>query len=367
MKKKIMAVAAIVVSFVLLSLIRGYAREKDPHVREAMFYEKIEDNQVWCQLCPRKCIIPEGTRGFCRVRENRGGKLYSLVYGKPCRISVEPIEKAPFYHFKPGHRRLCIATVSCNLRCKYCQNWQISQVGPDEGITTYFLPPEQLVEKAIQEKVESICFTFNEPIVFYEYVYDTAKIARTKGIKVSIVSAGYIREEPLRELVKVLDAVKIDLKGFTETFYRSVCQGELEPILKTLKVLKEEKKHFEIVNLIVPTLNDKPEEIRKMCLWIKLNLGNDVPLHFTKFTPLYKLTRLPQTPVSKLEEAFNIAKKMGLNYVYIGNVPGHVRNSTFCPKCGKRLIYRKGFQVIENNVQDGRCKFCGQRIPGVWK
>ncbi|GAH04383.1 unnamed protein product, partial [marine sediment metagenome] len=189
-------------------------------------------------------------------------------------------------------------------------------------------------------------------------------VSRKQLNKVSIVSAGYIREEPLRELVKVLDAVKIDLKGFSESFYRSVCQGELEPILNTLKVLKEEKKHFEIVNLIVPTLNDKPEEIRKMCLWIKLNLGNDVPLHFTKFSPLYKLTHLPQTPVSKLEEAHNIAKKMGLNYVYIGNVPGHVRNSTFCPKCGKRLIYRKGFQVIENNVQEGKCKFCGQKIPG---
>ena len=374
MKKKIVGVVIILGAFAILFLIHRYAGERVPpmvlpevDLREAMFYEKMEGNQVWCQLCPRKCIIPEGMRGFCRVRENRGGKLYSLVYGKPCSLPpVEPIEKAPFYHFNPGHRRLCVATVSCNLRCKYCQNWHISQVSP-EDVVPYSFPPEKLVEKAIEEEVESICFTFTEPVVFYEYVYDTAKIAREKGLKVSIVSAGYICEEPLRELVKVLDAVKIDLKAYTESFYRRMCQGELKPILRTLEILKEEGIHFEIVNLIIPTLNDEPQKIREMCQWIKENLGEDIPLHFIRFFPAYKLTHLRATPISTLEMAFNIAKEIGLNYVYVGNVPSHEHNSTFCPNCGKRLIYRIGFQVIENNIEDGRCKFWGQEVRGVWR
>ena len=332
---------------------------------EAMFYETMDDNKVLCRLCPRKCIIPEGKRGFCRVRENRGGKLYSLVYGKPCCISIEPIEKAPFYHFKPGHRRLCIATVSCNLRCKYCQNSQISQVGPGE-VDTYNLSPFDVVKIAQKEKVESICFTFNEPVVFYEYVYDTAKLAKQKGIKSSIVSAGYINEKPLRKLVKVLDAIKIDLKAYNEDFYRRICSAELEPVLKTLKILKEEGKHFEIVNLIVPTLNDDPEEIKKMCLWIKENLGDSVPLHFLRFHPSYRLTNLPPTDISKLETAIRIAKQTGLKYVYIGNVPGHRYNSTYCPNCGKMLIQRAGLKITENNIENGKCKHCGAEIAGVW-
>ena len=204
MKSKLAVCLIILGTCAALSLVYG---RSSSYIREAMFYEKVEDNKVWCKLCPRKCIIPDGRRGFCRVRENRGGKLYSLVYGKPCSISVEPIEKAPFYHFMPGHRRLCIATVSCNLRCKYCQNWQISQVGPGE-VRSFRLLPEEVVEKALTEKVDSICFTFTEPVVFYEYVYDIAKIARKNGLRVSIVSAGYVCEEPLRELVKVLDAVR---------------------------------------------------------------------------------------------------------------------------------------------------------------
>ena len=363
MKSRLAAIVAIVGTLAILSLVHG---RSSSYLREAMFYEKIEDSKVWCQLCPRKCIIPDGGRGFCRVRENRGGKLYSVVYGKPCSISVEPIEKAPFYHFKPGHRRLCIATVSCNLRCKYCQNWQISQVGPGE-VDSFYLLPEEVVKKALAAKVESICFTFTEPIVFYEYVYDTAKIARTKGLKVSIVSAGYICEEPLRELVKVLDAVKIDLKGFNEKFYRDVCRGELKPVLASLKVLRGEGKHFEIVNLVVPTLNDNPDEIKKMCLWIRKNLGDSVPLHFTRFSPAYKLTHLARTPITALETAHRIATQTGLKYVYIGNVPGHRYNSTICPKCGKVLIHRAGFVVIENNIKEGKCRFCGEGIAGLWK
>jgi len=335
-------------------------------LKEARYYRRLDDDRVWCQLCPRKCIIPEGRRGFCRVRENRGGKLYTLVYGKPCVVNIGPIEKAPLYHMIPGHRRLTLATVSCNLRCKHCHNWHISQIGPEKS-RYYNMSPEQVVAEAIRLGVTSISFTYTEPTVFYEYMYDIAKLARAKGLKTSIVSNGYINPEPLKELLKVLDAVKIDLKGFTQRFYQEVCSAELEPVLNTLKVLKEEGAFFEIVNLIIPTLNDDPEEIRQMCLWIKENLGPDVPLHFTRFSPAYKMTHLPATPVSTLEMAVKIAHQVGLRYVYIGNVPGHKYNSTFCPQCGRRLIHRIHFSVLSNDVKEGRCPYCGCEIPGIWK
>lgn len=334
--------------------------------KEAMFYQKLEDNNLRCRLCPRKCIIPEGGRGFCRVRENKGGKLYSLVYGKPCSVNVGPIEKAPIYHFIPGHKRLCLATVGCNLRCKYCHNWQISQLGPGEA-REYNLSPEEVVKEALRQGVNSISFTYTEPTVFYEYIYDISKLAREKGIKTSIVSNGYINPEPLRKLLTVLDAVKIDLKGFTESFYREVSSAGLQPVLETLKVLKKEGVYFEIVNLVVPTLNDDPEEIKKMCEWIGDNLGEDVPLHFSRFSPSYRLLHLPATPIKTLESAARIARKVGLKYVYIGNVPGHEFNSTFCPRCKKRLIHRIHFSVLKNNIEDGKCRFCQHKIPGVWR
>lgn len=353
-------------SFGLLDLLTNKARAKTYSLREAMFYQGLDNNQVRCQLCPRRCTIPEGKRGFCRVRENRGGKLYSLVYGKPCSVNVGPIEKAPLYHFVPGHKRLCLATVSCNLRCKFCHNWHISQVGPGE-VSEYNLSPEEVVKEALRQGVNSISFTYTEPIVSYEYIYDTSKLAKEEGIKTSIVSNGYINPEPLRKLHSVLSAVKIDLKGFTEKFYREVCAAELEPVLKTLKVLKEEGAFFEIVNLVIPTLNDNAEEIKKMCEWIRNDLGNDVPIHFTRFTPSYRLTNLPSTPVKTLEMAVSTAHDVGLKYVYIGNVPGHKYNSTFCPKCEERLIHRIHFAVLSNSIGDGKCRSCQEKIPGIWE
>ncbi len=334
--------------------------------KEAFFYKRLKGNYVNCQLCPRGCTIPEGGKGFCRVRENRGRRLYTLVYSRPCSVNVGPIEKAPFYHFLPGHKRLCISTVGCNLRCKYCHNWPISQVKPGE-VKEYDLSPEEVVKEAKRLNLTSISFTYTEPTVFYEYLYDIAKLAKKEGIRSSVVSNGYIEAEPLKRLLRVVDAVKVDLKGFTKRFYQEVCSAELTPVLDTLKLLKEEGAYFEIVNLIVPTLNDSPSEIRKMCQWIKENLGRDVPLHFTRFTPAYRLTHLLSTPIQKLEEAYKIAKEVGLNYVYIGNVPGHIHNSTFCSKCQRRLIHRVHFSTLENNIEDGKCKFCGNKIPGIWR
>lgn len=334
-------------------------------LKEAYFYRKLGDNEVQCLMCPQRCLIMEGARGVCRNRENRAGTLYALTYGRPCAKSVEPIEKAPFFHFIPGHRRLCVATVGCNLRCKYCQNWHISQKRVEE-VKHYDLSPEEIVEIAKKEGVESICFTFSEPTAFYEYMYDIAKLAKENGVITSMVSNGFINPEPLRQLIKVMDAVKIDLKGFSESFYEEVCFGRLEPVLNTLRILKEEDKWLEIVNLIVPPLNDKADEIKKMCEWIKKNLGDEVPLHFIRFFPRYKLTHLPPTPIETLEKAIEIAQEVGLKYVYIGNVSGHKYNFTYCPECGRCLMKRIGFFLLDNNILNGSCKFCGEKIPGIW-
>jgi len=333
--------------------------------REAMFYEKFPDGRVQCHICPRTCVIMPGQRGFCRNRENRDGTLYSVVYGKPCTLSIEPIEKAPFNHFLPGQMRLCVATVGCNLTCKYCQNWQISQK-PLEEVRYQEIAPADLVAQAKKSGIPIICFTFSEPITFYEYMYDTAKLAHEAGIKTAMVSNGYINPEPLKKLLTVMDAVKIDLKGFTPEFYRDVTGGTLDPVLETLKVVHQSGRHLEIVNLVVPTQNDDPATIRKMCQWIKDNIGVEHAIHFTRFFPMYRMTRLPATPVSTLEGAAKIAREVGLQYVYIGNVPGHEYESTFCPECGKRLIYRVGLNVLENKLQDGKCPYCGHKIPGVW-
>jgi len=338
---------------------------KVKYLQEAAFYRELDRNEVECRLCPRDCLLRPGEIGDCQVKVNVKGTLYSLVYSKPCSLSVEPIEKAPLYHFRPGHTRLCVATVGCNLRCKYCQNWQISQAKVDE-VESYNFSPEQVVELALENDVESICFTFSEPIVFYEYMYDIAKLAKQQGLMTSIVSNGYINPKPFKELLQVLDAVKIDLKAFTEDFYEEVNLGELEPVLDSLKIVKEQGIWLEIVNLVIPTLNDDPEEIRRMCLWIKEELGDDIPLHFTRFFPQYRLTNLPATPLETLEQAYKIAKQVGLKYVYIGNVPGHPGNFTFCPSCGQQLIIRYGYFVLQNVIKDRNCPSCGEPISGYW-
>ncbi len=334
--------------------------------REAMFYRKLKNNMVQCQLCPHGCTVSTGNSGFCRVRKNIGGTLYSMVYGTPCTFDIGPIEKAPLYHFIPGHERLCVATVGCNLRCKYCHNWHISQKNPGE-VREFNVSAKQMVNEAFRQGVKSISFTYTEPTVFYEYMYDISRLARKNGLKVSIVSNGYINPQPLRKLLANLNAVKIDLKAFSDSFYRDVSSARLEPVMKTLKILKEENKFFEIVNLVVPTLNDNPGEIRKMCLWIKKTLGENVPVHFSRFVPTYKLSNLPSTPLRTMETAINIAHESGLKYVYIGNVPGHKNNSTYCPQCGQKLIYRVHFSVLSNKVENGLCNSCGYQIHGIWE
>ena len=362
-----------------------------PYVREAMYYVGLQSaldcqachtvaepsrvlschvphagDYVRCELCPKGCLLADGQRGHCRVRENYRGKLYTLVYGNPCAVHIDPIEKKPFYHVLPGSASFSLATAGCNLRCLYCQNWTISQSLPEE-VESSHLMPEQVVETAYQNRCASIAFTYSEPTVFYEYMLDTARLARHRGIKSVVVSAGYINPGPLRTLCAAVDAIKIDFKGFSESFYERVCQATLSPVLETMKVIRESGAHLEIVNLVVPTLNDKAEELRDLCQWIADRLGPDVPVHFTRFQPLYKLQHLPMTPLTTLEAAYTIARDAGIRYVYVGNVPGHKGNNTYCPRCGQLLIERVGFTVTGNQVRQGKCAFCGYPIVGIWQ
>jgi pyruvate formate lyase activating enzyme len=342
------------------------ATMKAPPSREALFYTCQEGKRVQCAVCFRQCVIREGERGFCRNKENRNGRLYSLVHSRPSAVHVDPIEKEPALHMLPGTEILCFGTAGCNLRCTFCHNWHLSQRSIEEMSHTYDLTPEGAVSLALKKKVPTISFTYNEPTSFYEYVYDTAKIAKAKGLRVLVHTNGTLADEPLKELLKYTDAVTVDLKGFTEAFYREASSARLEPVLQALKTIKKSGTWLEIVHLTIPSMNDDPQDLTRMCLWIRDTLGSDVPLHFSRFFPAYKLTAVPPTPIRTLEEAHKIAKNAGLAYVTIGNVPGHDRNSTFCPSCGKRLIHRTHFQVLQNDLVNGRCRFCGRDIPGIW-
>lgn len=319
---------------------------------------------VQCELCPNGCVLDINEVSRCRTRINKNGTLYSLVYGKPCAVHIDPIEKKPFSHFLPGTTAFSIATAGCVLQCKFCQNWQISQARP-EDTDTYDLPPDKVVQNAISYKCKSISYTYTEPTVFYEYMYDTAIIAKKKGVKNTMHSCGYINEKPLRKLTKYMDAANIDLKGFSEDFYAKNCNGSLKPVLNSLIVLKQENVWLEITNLVIPTLNDDMKQIKEMCKWIMKNLGSDVPIHFSRFFPHYKLMNLPPTPLEILIQARKTAMEVGLKFVYIGNIR-HEAESTYCPECKKILIERIGYFVKQNNIKNGECGFCGNRIPGVW-
>jgi pyruvate formate lyase activating enzyme len=320
---------------------------------------------VQCSLCPHRCIIRDGERGTCRVRENRGGRLYSMVYGNPCAVHVDPIEKKPFYHFLPTASAFSLATAGCNLRCLYCQNWDISQVTPEET-ENIDLPPEAVVAGAQQYQAPVIAYTYSEPTVFYEYMLATARQARQAGLYSVVVSAGFISPEPLQELCGAVDAIKIDLKGYDEEFYRKVCSAELGPVLRAIQTIYATGVHLEIVNLVVPTLNDNLEQLRGLARWVARELSPDVPLHFSRFYPQYKLNNLPPTPVETVVQARQTALEEGVRFAYVGNVPGHPGDNTYCPACGRPIIVRQGFAVTEYHLKGGTCAYCGAAIPGVW-
>ena len=329
------------------------------------YFTSLEGGDIQCELCPHRCRVPKGKRGICRVRENRDGKYYSLVYGNPCAIHLDPIEKKPLFHVLPGTGSFSLATAGCNFQCKFCQNWEISQAFP-EDVYSYDVPPEIIVKKAKEMGAHSIAYTYVEPMIFYEYMLDIGYLVKKAGLLNVTHSNGFVNPAPLRNLCKVLDAANIDLKGFSETFYREFCSGELTPVLETLKTLKQEKVHLEITNLMIPTKNDEMPVVRDMCLWVKKELGADTPIHFSRFYPLYKLKNLPPTPVSTLDKARAMALSAGLEYVYIGNIPSHEGENTFCPKCKKMIIQRTGYMVGEVHLKGGKCGYCGKPIPGIW-
>ncbi len=327
---------------------------------------KVENDKVRCLLCPRYCIIGNGQTGFCFIRKNENGKLYSLGYSNPVAINIDPVEKKPLFHFLPSTTILSLGTAGCNMGCLFCQNWDISKAKIDH-VRSIYVPPDKLVQLAIEYGCPSIAFTYNEPTIISEYVIDTAKIAKKNGIRIVMVSNGYISKEAFYDVYEHVDAANIDLKAITETFYQKVTLSHLEPVKETLKRLKEiGKVWFEITNLIIPTLNDSTEEIKELCDWILDNLGDSVPLHFTSFHPDYKLLNLPKTPKQKLIEARNIAISKGMKYVYTGNVWFEEGSTTFCPNCKKSLIVRSWHEVMMDKVKDGKCPYCGTKIEGVW-
>lgn len=363
---------SLAISPLLMDLFKQSAQAKELkggrgfiNTKEAMFYKKLDEKTIQCQLCPRNCILKNGMRGFCRAREPRGGKHYSLVYGNPTAVHVDPIEKKPLFHFLPATTAFSIATAGCNFRCKNCQNWQISQSPPEETFNEY-LAPKAVVDAAIKYKCPTIAYTYTEPSIFYEYMLDTAKIAKAHGIRNIYHSNGSLNPKPAEEISFYLDGANIDLKGFTQDFYGKIPEGDLEAVLNTIKILRKNKVHVEITNLIVSSYSDDMKAIRRMCKWIRDEVGKDTPIHFSRFYPTYKLKNLSPTPVETLETARRVAMKEGLQYVYIGNVPGHEGEHTYCPRDGEILIRRTGYRILEMNVVNGKCKFCGLDIPGVW-
>jgi pyruvate formate lyase activating enzyme len=320
---------------------------------------------VKCLLCAQSCTLRAGERGKCRARVNINGELRTLVYGHPVAIHTDPIEKKPFYHFLPGSEAFSFATAGCPLRCRFCQNWEISQSRPEDFDSTY-VPPQEIVSSASSRRVPVIAFTYNEPTVFIEYLTDVARLAKKQNLRCVMVSCGFMNSQPLEDLCAVLDAIKIDLKGYSPEFYRNVCGAELRPVLNSIRQIARSGIHLEIVNLVVPTLNDSDKMTQGLVDWIMGEIGPDIPVHFTRFHPDYQLRNLPPTPVATLERSRNFAMSRGIHYAYVGNVPNHPGNHTYCPQCGKAVIKRNSIFLMEQNVEHGRCKFCGKTISGIW-
>ncbi len=332
---------------------------------EAKFYDRLALRNVKCLLCPRECIVPDGARGHCQVRENRKGTYYTLVHSRICTAHVDPIEKKPLFHFLPGTMAFSVATGGCNVNCKFCQNWEISQVRA-EDLRRQRVTPPALATAAQQNGCPTLAYTYSEPIIATEYYLDCAEAGHHAGLKCVFISNGFIRRDPLNRLCDSLDAIKIDLKSFSEKYYNEVVNAQLRPVLDSMLHIRKRGVWLEIVYLVVPTLNDSDTELRTMAKWVKSELGVDVPIHFSRFYPLYRLKNLPPTPLATLERAHAIAEGEGLHFVYLGNVPGHPTENTYCPKCRRAVIERVGFTVRKLELAKGKCQSCRQPIAGVW-
>lgn len=334
-------------------------------IHEAMFYEKLKDNKVRCSLCSHRCKIAPGKRGICGVRENCEGSLFSLVYGSVASEGIAHIEQKPLYHYWPGSLAYSVGTVGCNFRCRHCQNWRLSRACVEDAHLAT-LSPNQLVRQAKMTGCQSLSWTYNEPTVWYEYSYDGAKLAKEEGLGTSYVTNGYITAEALEHISPYLEAFSVDIKAFTEGFYHDVASAKLAPVLETTKLAKKLGIHVEVVNLVIPSHNDSPDELRELSRWVYENLGKDTPLHFNRFHPHYKMKDLPPTPVKTLDRARALALEEGMRFVYVGNVPGHQHENTYCPECGTLLIARGFFEVQEYNITPEKtCPKCGEQIPIV--
>ncbi|MGQ9776189.1 MAG: AmmeMemoRadiSam system radical SAM enzyme [Thermodesulfobacteriota bacterium] len=335
-------------------------------MKEAMFYRPLEEGRVECYLCNHRCKIQPSKRGLCGVRENQNGKLYSLVFGRAISMNVDPVEKKPLFHLLPGSTSFSIATVGCNFRCLQCQNHEISQMPIDEKrIEGSFISPSQIVSFAEQYRCHSISYTYTEPTIYFEYAYETSILAKQKGIKNIFVTNGYMSREALQMIHPYLDAANVDLKSFKEKFYKEVCHATLQPVLENLRFMRELGIWVEITTLVIPTLNDSDEEFEEIARFI-LSIGSEIPWHISAFYPTYRMLNLPRTPASTLHRAREIGIKIGLRYVYCGNIPGEEGEDTFCPYCGRRIIERIGFRVLKNDLLNGTCRHCHSRIDGIW-
>ncbi len=321
---------------------------------------------IACGLCPKRCVIPPGHSGECRVRVHLDGKLQALTYGHPCAVHVDPMEKKPLFHFCPGAAILSLGAAGCNFHCKHCQNADISQANP-EDIPAYELLPEALPALADKHGCRHVAYTYNEPLVGYEYVRDCCMAARGAGLRNVLVSNGYINEKPLAALAPYLDAANIDIKGFSDAFYREVCDGTLEPVLRTVVQLKEAGVHVEVTNLVIPTLNDSDAMLDELCVWMRDHAGPEMPLHFSRFFPMFRMKHLPPTPVETLLRARERARLAALKHVYVGNAEVADGETTLCSGCGERLVVRQRYVIVENRVKPGgSCPACGKKVYGVW-
>lgn len=347
-------------------------------IKEGVLFEKLPDNKVKCQICSHRCTIADGKFGICRTRQNKNGKLYTLIYNTVSSEAIDPIEKKPLYHFMPGTLSYSIGTIGCNFRCQHCQNWNISQVLAEsnfenpviskylnESSNTMEITPESAIKRALASGSKSISWTYNEPAIWHEYTYDSAVLAKKAGLKTIYVTNGYITEEALQHIAPYLDAFRVDIKSFSDDFYKKICGARLAPVLESTKLAKELGMHIETITLVIPSKNDSPEEISLLVRWVYENLGVDTPMHFTRFHPMYKMDHIDPTPVDTLEMAYDIAKKIGMKFVYLGNVAGHRYENTYCPKCNALLIDRMGFRVSGIKIKDGKCNECGECIAIV--
>jgi pyruvate formate lyase activating enzyme len=363
--KTSLAFSACLISLPDVAHLSGIVSEPpDIYKKVAMFQEETARG-VMCRICPNECVLKEGELSKCNNRKVYKSVLYTLAYGNPCSVNVDPVEKKPLYHFFPGSRAYSIATAGCNLVCLNCQNWTISQTSPDKT-RNFDMMPEKVVEECIKNNCRSIAYTYSEPTSFYEYVFETGTLAKKAGIKNIMKSNGYINPEPLKKLCSVIDAANIDLKAFSESTYLKLTGGKLQPVLDTLKVYKDMGVWLEITNLVIPTWTDNLDDIRNMCRWLSNNGFKNTPLHLSRFYPIHKLEQLAPTPVELLNSAHRIATEEGLNYVYTGNVPGDEKSDTKCPSCNSIIVTRQGFRIMSNTITGGKCGKCGQKIDGVW-